>query len=62
MIYDTNLEQCAEVCNLGLTKVMEHCYTYGVHGLLTHKFHLIVDFGNLEVIIARLEKLNSQGK
>ena len=47
MIYDTNLEQCAEVCNLGLTKVMEHYYTYGVEGLLTYEDTLIVDYGNI---------------
>ena len=41
MIYDTNLEQCAEVCNLGLTKVMEHCYTYEVKGLVTYTYALI---------------------
>ena len=40
MIYDTNLEQCAEVCNLGLTKVMEHCYTYAVQGLVTYTYTL----------------------
>ena len=40
MIYDTNLEQCAEVCNLGLTKVMEHCYTYAVQGLVTYTYAL----------------------
>ena len=40
MIYDTNLEQCAEVCNLGLTKVMENCYTYAVEGLVTYTYAL----------------------